>query len=169
MTPQGVPLLISHLSQALDRVLRAALSWNENKISFLESNAPDSYYPTVLNEIKQAHNLRHEIDMLTATLTHERQLNKYLQRDIVNGRKKSDAMCAMMTLIRTETEAVLRRHNVILSTPGACRKAADLHKKAKLRITTTRRIWTYPYLLNNQHLPLFMSHSPYSSCNFRFN
>ena len=131
MTPQGVPLLISHLSQALDRVLRAALSWNENKISFLESNAPDSYYPTVLNEIKQAHNLRHEIDMLTATLTHERQLNKYLQRDIVNGRKKSDAMCAMMTLIRTETEAVLRRHNVILSTPGACRKAADLHKKAK--------------------------------------
>ena len=83
------------------------------------------------HEVKQAQNVRHEIEVLSQTLAHERQLNHDLQQEIIHDRKRSDAMCTMMTLIRTETEAVLRRHNVILGTPGARIKAADLHKKAK--------------------------------------
>ena len=100
-------------------------------MTFLESNLPESYNPTLTAEVKQAEKLRHEIRILTNRLAHERQMNNNLQLEIINDRKRSDAMCAMMTLIRTETEAVLRRHNVILGTPDARLKAADLHKKVK--------------------------------------
>ena len=38
-------------------------------------------------------------------------------------------MVSLMRLIRSETEAVLERHNVIMETPEARAKSAVLHKK----------------------------------------
>jgi hypothetical protein len=38
-------------------------------------------------------------------------------------------MAALMQLMRSETEAVLERHNLIMETPEARAKAAELHKK----------------------------------------
>ena len=53
--------------------------------------------------------LREEVQRLQADLEKEVSANKDFQREIIEGRKRSDEICAMMTLLRTETEAVIER------------------------------------------------------------
>lgn len=74
--------------------------------------------------------LRDEARFLNEELEKERSDNKDLQRNIIGLRKRSDEMCAMMTLLRGETETVLMRHNVLLETTEAKAAAQELHSKA---------------------------------------
>ena len=48
---------------------------------------------------------------------------------MIASRSRGDEMAALMQLMRSETEAVLERHNLIMETPEARAKAAELHKK----------------------------------------
>ena len=58
----------------------------------------------------------------------ERDNNKQLQSEIIANRTRSDEMCSMMSILRTETEAVLNRHNMLLETKEAQEKATAVHK-----------------------------------------
>ena len=58
--------------------------------------------------------MKEEVELLEAELNKEVNINSSIQKDAVEGRKKSDEICAMMTMIRSETEAVVHRHNQIL-------------------------------------------------------
>ena len=74
--------------------------------------------------------LREEAQFLQDELEKERASNKGLQINIIGKRLRNDEMCAMMTLLRSETEAVLMRHNILLDTNEAKGAAQELHNKA---------------------------------------
>jgi hypothetical protein len=58
--------------------------------------------------------VKEEVENLQAELKIEVSSNSNLQRDAIEGRRQSDEICAMMTMIRSETEAIVHRHNQIL-------------------------------------------------------
>ena len=73
--------------------------------------------------------LRDEVQYLEEELTKERDENRDLQADIVSRRKRSDELVAMMTLLRSETEAILQRHNILLDSEIAKEAAQKLHEE----------------------------------------
>ena len=74
--------------------------------------------------------LREEAQYLQEELEKERASNKGFQISIIGKRCRNDEMCAMMTLLRSETEAVLMRHNILLETKEAKGAAQEIHSKA---------------------------------------
>lgn len=74
--------------------------------------------------------LHDEVELLEEELTKERQANKELQAGIITRRKRSDELVAMMTLLRSETEAILQRHNILLDSPQAKEEARKLHEES---------------------------------------
>lgn len=72
---------------------------------------------------------KEEARLLEEELNRETELNTELQRQMIASRSRCDEMAALMQLMRSETEAVLERHNLIMETPEARAKAAELHKK----------------------------------------
>lgn len=90
--------------------------------------------PTSSENLKQEHEellrLREEAHFLQEELEKERASNKSLQISIIAKRCRNDEMCAMMTLLRSETEAVLMRHNILLETKEAKGAAQEIHTKA---------------------------------------
>lgn len=160
-TPHGVPIMLSNLSVAPDRSIGAGkcvphtsyilvyimyrsqysfvidilcftgLSFNKNKTTFIESNLPNSYNDEMIDDENELENIKLEIEALVAHLHQEQKVNNELHLDIVNTRKRSDEMCVTMSLLRNETEAVLQRHNIILSTEEARARAAELHGSDK--------------------------------------
>jgi maltodextrin utilization protein YvdJ len=93
---------------------------------WLQSNLPKTSEKLHLEKlaVKQ---LQKDVDFLTQELEQERAANSSLQSKIADRRKKNDEMCALMAMLRSETEAVLQRHNILLDTPEARAVAEDLH------------------------------------------
>lgn len=93
-----------------------------------------SCLPKSTDKMSQEYNdllrLRKEASFLQKELDKVRTANKDLQHDIIRKRLRNDEMCSMMTLLRSETEAVLERHNVLLETQEAKAAAQDLHDRA---------------------------------------
>ncbi|KAL7537326.1 hypothetical protein ACHAXR_007738 [Thalassiosira sp. AJA248-18] len=128
-TPYDVPLLLSCLSSATDRAAGFVTDkTNPTAITWLESTLPESTaaYETDAEDLGK---LREEARILEEELNRESERNTELQKQIISSRSRSDEMVAMMQLLRSETEAVLERHNVIMETPEARAKSAELHKK----------------------------------------
>jgi hypothetical protein len=71
--------------------------------------------------------LREESRFLQAEIEKERTTNSNTQVYVIEKRTSNDEMCAMMTLLRSETEAVLARHNILLETKDARMAVAALH------------------------------------------
>jgi len=125
-TPHGVPLLLSCLGEApdnamgyvADRADPAALTW------LLPDLAPHAATDTAgLARLRaEAHGLEDE-------LARERDKNAGLRRRIAEARARRDGTVALMQVLRAETEAVLERHNVIMDTPAARAKSAELHRR----------------------------------------
>jgi hypothetical protein len=82
------------------------------------------------SEMEDLVRLKEEAEFLLSELERERAANKDLQRHIVSKRLRNDEMCAMMTLLRGETEAVLMRHNFLLDSAEAKVAAQELHNRA---------------------------------------
>ena len=61
------------------------------------------------DEREKLRKLREEVKILSRELEREVDHNRDLQNQVIAGRKRSDEMCAMMSMLRTETEAVLNR------------------------------------------------------------
>jgi len=106
----GTYILILFLFIACDTLFGSA----PESLSWLESNLPPSSVPGAQNDSEKLRKLKEEVELLQAELRKEVNTNSSLQKDAVEGRKKSDEVCAMMTMIRSETEAVVHRHNQIL-------------------------------------------------------
>lgn len=101
----------------------------ESSMCWMTSSLPASY-DTMGSENEELLRLREESQFLHDELEKERAGNKDLQKNIIAKRVRNDEMCAMMTLLRGETEAVLMRHNVLLDTREAKLAAQELHSKA---------------------------------------
>merc|ERR1711937_602689 len=71
--------------------------------------------------------MREDVRLLKEELAQEVQANSDLQRDIIKGRKRRDQLCSMMSMIRSQTEAVIERYNDILQTPEAMSEVENLH------------------------------------------
>lgn len=132
-TPYGIPILISQMSQTPDKSAGfgcgGVFGSKESSLVFLEENLPATYEKMEDDQEDLLH-LRNEAKALWDELQRERRSNKDLQRQIIQKRKRNDEMCAMMTLLRSETEAVLARHNILLDTQEARQAASDLHQNA---------------------------------------
>ncbi|KAL7521315.1 hypothetical protein ACHAWX_005989 [Stephanocyclus meneghinianus] len=130
-TPYGVPILLSCLSSATDKAVGYLTDVNDPKaITWLESSLPAStaaFDPDAEELLK----LTEEVRLLEAEMNKEVTLNTELQKQIIKSRERNDQMVAMMQLLRTETEAVLERHNIIMESPEARAKAAELHKRSQ--------------------------------------
>lgn len=131
MTPHGVALLLSNLSQAPDACSAFAINnelGNKNPpMAWVEPNIPRTVSPDKEVDEDKLERLRKEVQMLQDELDQEISSNKEFQQQIIEGRKRSDEICTMMTLLRTETEAVIERHNNILETPEASHRSSDLY------------------------------------------
>ncbi len=101
---------------------------NPTAITWLTSTLPES-----ISEFKpdsdELRKYKEEARLLEEELNRETELNTELQRQMIASRSRGDEMAALMQLMRSETEAVLERHNLIMETPEARAKAAELHKK----------------------------------------
>jgi len=132
-TPNGVPILISQMSKVPDKAAGIGCGQvfgsKPQSMIFFEENLPATY-----EDMEEDHEdvtlLHEEAEKLRKELLHERVANKDLQKQIIQKRKRNTEMCAMMTLLRSETEAVLGRHNILLDTQEARQAASDLHQKA---------------------------------------
>lgn len=131
-TPFGIPILVSQMSHAPDKA--AGIGFGEvfgskpSSMVFLEENLP-STFKDMEKDVDDIAKCREEAMELHKALQQERVVNKVLQGQIIQKRKRNDEMCAMMTLLRSETEAVLGRHNILLDTQEARQAASDLHQK----------------------------------------
>ena len=137
-TPHGVPVYYSYLSTAPDRAgafgTGGAFGADPNSLAWLEANLPQTFEPDYAKDREELDRLREEVEYLAEELELERDNNKELQTEIIANRKRSDEMISMMSIIRTETEAVLNRHNMILDTKEARAKAEVLHKEHLLTV-----------------------------------
>jgi len=83
-------------------------------LTWLEGNLPSQAIPGAQIESEKLKNIKEEVAMLSAELKSEVDTNSKLQKDLTAGRKQNDEICAMLTMIRSETEAVIHRHNQII-------------------------------------------------------
>lgn len=128
-TPYEVPILLSCLSSATDRALGYVTDRsNPTAITWLTSTLPEST-SAFTPDSDELRKYKEEARLLEEELNRETELNTELQRQIIASRSRGDEMAALMQLMRSETEAVLERHNLIMETPEARAKAAELHKK----------------------------------------
>ncbi|CAB9506253.1 expressed unknown protein [Seminavis robusta] len=129
-TPEGVPLFLSQLSIVPEKgagySTNGAFGSNKASMAWMESSLPKTY-----NGKKERHKvalLRDEVALLEEELSNERAANKDIQVKIIDRRKRSDELVAMMTLLRSETEAILQRNNILLDSPQAKQAARELHE-----------------------------------------
>lgn len=87
---------------------------------------PSSY--NAKEEELKVNKLIEEVQFLENELAKEREANRDIQVEIVDRRKRSDELVAMMTLLRSETEAILQRHNILLDSNEAKKAAKKLHE-----------------------------------------
>ncbi len=145
-TPRGVPLYISQLSSYPDKVAGASYG------GFLGNKSTDMRYLLPLDrihgcdnsayglpgslhsneiEINEMAQLEMEISHLEASIQEERQRNDKLQSLAIERKRKSDEICTAMMLLRSETENVLLRHNIILNSKEARLRSWEVVKEGR--------------------------------------
>mmetsp|Transcript_1523 Transcript_1523/g.2414 ORF Transcript_1523/g.2414 Transcript_1523/m.2414 type:complete len:727 (+) Transcript_1523:229-2409(+) len=111
-TPYGVPVYFSHLSGVPDKAaaygVDGVFGSKKSTMVWLEPNLPESYNRLSMEHDKLSR-LKEDAQFLAEELGKERDSNRDLQKEIIEGRKRSDEMCSLMTIMRSETEAVLNR------------------------------------------------------------
>ena len=126
--PRGVPLLLSQLAKPA----AFAAAWStagmfgskDDSMCWLEPDFPEPAHRT-----KSLPALREEVDFLKRELDKEHEANRNLQTDISGRRKANIELVAMMALLRTETEAVVARHNILLESDEAKDAALKLQQE----------------------------------------
>jgi hypothetical protein len=95
-------------------MLKIACSNGEGKPSdtliWLEDNLPNNQNGDMEKEEEKLRQVREDVRLLKEELSQEVKANSGLQKEIIQGRKRRDQLCAMMGMIRNETEAVLERY-----------------------------------------------------------
>jgi hypothetical protein len=126
--PRGVPLLLSTLAKAPGFTAAWSTSGmfgsNDESLGWLEPE-----FPEPAHRIKSIVALREEVDLLQRELEKERLLNRDLQTTIIQRCRANNELVAMTALLRTETETVVARHNILLESEVAKEAAHNLHEK----------------------------------------
>jgi hypothetical protein len=117
-TPYDVALYLSNLSSAPDMAAAFACDGlfgsKSESLSWLEANLPAQAVPGSQSDSEKLEEMKKELEVLQNEMKAEIDLNSKIQSDIIEGKKRSDELTAMMIMLRTETEAVIQRHNQIL-------------------------------------------------------
>lgn len=129
--PPGVPLLLSAVAKAPG----FCAAWNAggafgskpDSLCWLESELVDPEDDDRYEKPLEV--LREEVAVLKRELDKERSLNRDLQSKILKRHKSNMELVAMTALIRTETEAVVARHNILLESDAAKEAAAKLQSR----------------------------------------
>jgi len=141
-TPYDVSVYISNLSSVPDGAAGYGcgrlFGSRDDSLIWLPSNIPSFSScsdPTTSAIYQQKHDfqklrrLRSEVKQLTDELNQDIAVNRTFQQTLVENRKRSDELSAMIGVLRTEIEAVLNRHNIILDTAEARARATKLYLK----------------------------------------
>lgn len=125
--PPGVPLLLSQLAdqpgQAAAWNTGGAFGSNPDSLLWIHNQVPTTA-PDTSDELPA---LRKQVSDLEAEIAREKAVSTQYQTDVIQRRHKNDELVAMMALLRTETEAVVARHNILLESDVAKRAAKRLH------------------------------------------
>ena len=78
-----------------------------NSFLWLESNLPSLQNGEMDKEQEKLLRVREYVRLLEEELAQQIEANSDLQRDIIKGRTWRDQLCSMMSMIRSETEAVI--------------------------------------------------------------
>eukprot|EP00535_Pseudo-nitzschia_heimii_P002261 CAMPEP_0197185082 /NCGR_PEP_ID=MMETSP1423-20130617/11126_1 /TAXON_ID=476441 /ORGANISM="Pseudo-nitzschia heimii, Strain UNC1101" /LENGTH=500 /DNA_ID=CAMNT_0042636045 /DNA_START=106 /DNA_END=1608 /DNA_ORIENTATION=- len=79
--------------------------------------------------------LRDDVARLKREIAREQSLNRQFQSNAIKMRKQNDELVSMMTLLRSETEAVVARHNVLLESEEA-KKASQMLFEEEAMVTS---------------------------------
>jgi len=138
-TPPGVPLFVSQLSS--DPGYSAAYACNgmfgssQHDLCWLVDNLAD--YSETADKLA---GLRQESKQIQDELNAERHSNQDYQNKIIACRKKNDELVAAMTFLRTETEAVVTRHNLILESEEGKQASLIQHKKEEEKLAEKEKV-----------------------------
>jgi len=125
--PPGVPLLLSQLGQQPGHAVAwgtcGAFGANEDSLVWIHNQIPTerSDRSSILP------GLRDDVARLKREIAKEQALNREFQTNAIKMRKENDELVSMMTLLRSETEAVVARHNVLLESEEAKRASKVLY------------------------------------------
>lgn len=112
-TPYDVALYLSNLSSAPDMAAAFACDGlfgsKSESLSWLEANLPAQAAPGAQSDSEKLEEMKKELEALQNEMKAEIDLNSKIQSDIIEGKKRSDELTAMMIMLRTETEAVIQR------------------------------------------------------------
>eukprot|EP00518_Triparma_eleuthera_P003774 CAMPEP_0182455468 /NCGR_PEP_ID=MMETSP1319-20130603/1617_1 /TAXON_ID=172717 /ORGANISM="Bolidomonas pacifica, Strain RCC208" /LENGTH=458 /DNA_ID=CAMNT_0024653527 /DNA_START=134 /DNA_END=1506 /DNA_ORIENTATION=- len=135
-TPRGQPLLLSPLSSFPDKsaavAYAGAFGSSPYDLAWFEPGLPSS---NVAREKDQdsLSALRAECARLSALATDLRLQTLGVQRIHNERRKETEVVNAELGALRTETEAVLNRHHLVLDTPEAKRASSTLREQEEAR------------------------------------
>lgn len=127
--PPGVPLLLSQLAdqpgQAAAWGTCGAFGAKPDSLVWIQNQVPSEPPDTA----EQLPALREEVASLTREIQRERDLNAEFQSEVIASRRRNDELVAMMALLRTETEAVVARHNILLESDIGKHAAMELQEE----------------------------------------
>mmetsp|Transcript_20936 Transcript_20936/g.22386 ORF Transcript_20936/g.22386 Transcript_20936/m.22386 type:complete len:503 (+) Transcript_20936:191-1699(+) len=128
--PPGVPLLVSQLGQqpghAVAWSTSGAFGAKPDSLVWIQNQVPTKR-PDTSNHLLPA--LREDAPRLESEIETERKLNREFQTKAIERRKRNDELVSMMTLLRSETEAVVARHNILLESDEAKQAAMVLYEE----------------------------------------
>lgn len=123
--PPGVPLLLSQLGlqpgSAVAWGTCGAFGAKPDSLVWIENQVPTKRP----DRSRVLPGLRDDVTRLKMEIAREQSLNRQFQSNAISMRKQNDELVSMMTLLRSETEAVVARHNVLLESEQA-KKASQM-------------------------------------------
>jgi len=119
MTPHGTPLILSALSSLPDRTSGScgggSFGTDPHEISWVEGGLPNSTHVRE-DEEELLKSLSDDVSLLTQRLEAEIQYKSQLQRQSIERKRLLDLVTDKLTILRTEMEAVVNRHQTIMDT-----------------------------------------------------
>lgn len=127
--PPGVPLLLSQLGLQPGNAVAwgtcgafgakpDSLVWIKNQVPTEKPDRSDSLP-----------GLREDVAQLKQEIQREQSLNREFQSEAIKMRKENDELVSMMTLLRSETEGVVARHNILLESDDAKTASQQLYEE----------------------------------------
>jgi len=133
--PPGVPLLLSQLGlqpgNAVGWSTCGAFGAKPDSLVWIENQVP-AKRP---DRSKVLPGLRDDVSNLKQEIAREQSLNRQFQSNAIKMRRQNDELVSMMTLLRSETEAVVARHNVLLESEEA-KKASQVLFEEEAMVTS---------------------------------
>ena len=127
--PPGVPLLLSQLGLQPGHATAwgtcGAFGAKPDSLVWIHNQVPNKRPDT--SEKLPA--LREDVTRLKREIEREQALNREFQTNAIKMRKQNDELVSMMTLLRSETEAVVARHNVLLESDEAKKASMVLYEE----------------------------------------